>query len=101
MKTTNIIIIAISLMSLTACGWSENQKESARNSIGDGFSTGLSNTGATVDEKVKEEWVNCVVDKASEKFTFDEFTKNMQIVESIQEECANEVGLYDAITSAE
>lgn len=86
-------------MVLASCGWSENQKEAARTSIGDGFTEGLTSTGAVVDDKVKEEWVNCVIDKASEKWTFDEFCLLEAELVELQEECAEEVGLLDAVTA--
>lgn len=98
MKKFNLAILSICLILFSSCGWSENQKQAARETIGDGFSSGLEISGSTVDEKVKDDWVNCVIDKASDKYTFDEFSKGGPALEAIQEECANEVGLYDAIT---
>ena len=48
--------------------------------------------------KVKEAWVDCIIDKASEKFKFDEFSKGGENLLKLQEECAEEVGLDEAIT---
>lgn len=97
MKNT-ILIGAIACFSiLSSCGWSENQKQAARTSIGDGFTQGLESSGATVDEKVKDAWVNCIVDKAAEKWTFDEFSEAGSELEAIHEKCSEEVGLMDAI----
>ena len=87
------------ILILSSCGWSSNQTEAAKKSIDEGFETGLASTGAKVDQKVKEKWVDCVIEKGSKKWTFDEFSKAGPELEKIQEECAQEVGLYDAITA--
>lgn len=98
MKYTTLFTVIACLTILASCGWSENQKSAARTSIGDGFTKGLSSSGSTVDEKVKDAWVDCIIDKASEKMTFDEFSAGGTELKALQDECAEEVGLMDAIT---
>lgn len=93
-------ILVSGLLTVSSCGgWSSNQTEAAKKSIDEGFETGLASTGAKVDQKVKEAWVDCVIEKGSKKWTFDEFTQAGPELEKIQEECAEEIGLYDAITT--
>lgn len=100
MKLILLTLISSGLLLVSSCagGWSSNQTEAARTSIGDGFDSGLATTGAKVDPKVKEAWVDCIIDKASTKWSFDEFAKAGSELEKIQEECATEVNLEDAIT---
>lgn len=86
------------LLIVSSCGWSDNQKQAAKSTMNEGFEQGLASTGAKVDKKVKESWLDCVIEKGSKKWTFDEFSKGGPELEKIQEECAQEVGLYDAIT---
>ncbi|GAB5417994.1 MAG: hypothetical protein Crog4KO_14470 [Crocinitomicaceae bacterium] len=98
MKYLAFTLLLTGTFLFTACGWTENQREAARKSIGDGFTEGLESSGATVDPKVKEAWLDCVMEKATEKWTFDELTEAPSGLDAIQDKCAKEVGLYDAIT---
>lgn len=98
MKYLAYSLLVSSALVLVSCGWTDSQKEAARKSIGDGFSEGLENSGATVDPKVKEVWLDCVMEKATEKWTFDELAESPDGLETLQADCAKEVGLYDAIT---
>lgn len=93
---TYSLIIATALL-FTSCGWSENQKEAARKAIDEGFSQGLNGTGQTVDPKVKEAWLDCVMEKVVEQWTFDEITEKPELMDKVQHDCADEVGLYEAI----
>lgn len=99
------IVSAMTLSAfLTSCGWSDNQKDGIKISMRDGFMKGLSNSGATIDEGVREEWLDCTVEKITKRWgSFDEFKKNQTHpdVNKFQEECAQEVGLEDAITVQE
>jgi hypothetical protein len=99
MKHLTFTLLLGGTLLLASCGgWSSNQKEAARKSMGDGFSQGIEKSGATVDPKVKEAWLDCVIEKAAEKMTFDEFTKSVgPELEKLQEECAKEVNLAAAI----
>ena len=98
MKYVTYTLLFAAILFLTACGWTDNQREAARKSIGDGFTEGLESQGATVDPKVKEAWLDCVMEKATEKWTFDELTEPPAELDALQEKCAQEVGLYEAIT---
>lgn len=98
MKYLTFTLLFGGLFFITSCGWSDNQKEAARKSIDEGFESGLESSGAQVDPKVKEAWLDCVIEKASEKYSFDEFTAATDKIEKLQEECAEEVGLFDAVS---
>ncbi len=98
MKYLVFTLLISSAFLFTSCGWTDNQREAARKSIGDGFTEGLESSGATVDPKVKEAWLDCVMEKATEKYSFDELTNTPSGLDAIQDKCAKEVGLYDAIT---
>lgn len=82
----------------SSCGWTDNQRKAARKSIGDGFSEGLEASGESVDPKTKEAWLDCVMDKVTERWTFDELTEVPEGLDELQNKCAQEVGLYDAIS---
>jgi len=91
------MILVSGVFLFTACGWSANQEEATRKAIGNGFTQGLEGNGQTVAPKVKEAWLDCVMEKVTAKWTFDEVTENPSLMDDIQDECAKEVGLYDAI----
>ncbi len=98
MKHLTFTLLLGGLLIFTSCGWSDSQKQAAKTAIGDGFDNGLESTGAKVDPKVREAWLDCVIEKGSEKYSFDEFNEAGSKLNQLQEECAKEVGLYDAIT---
>lgn len=99
MKIILLTLLSSGLLLVSSCGgWSSNQKEVARTSIGDGFEKGLASNGAKVDPKVKEAWLDCVIEKSSKKWSFDDFSKGGSELEKIQEDCATEVNLEDGIT---
>ena len=91
------MILVSGVFLLTACGWSANQEEATRKAISDGFTQGLEGNGQTVAPKVKEAWLDCVMEKVTAEWTFDEVTENPNLMDDVQDECAKEVGLYDAI----
>ena len=97
MKYLVCSLLLFSALLFASCGWTENQREAARKSIGDGFSEGLESSGERVDPKVKEAWLDCVMEKVTEKWTFDELTESPEGLGEIQDECAKEIGLADAI----
>lgn len=97
MKYLTFTLVLIGALSLTACGWSENQKKAARKSIDEGFTQGFDGSGVSVDPKVKEAWLDCVMDKIIDRWTFDEITEKPKLMDGVRDECANEVGLYDAL----
>lgn len=97
MKLLTQIILISGVFLFAACGWSDNQKEATRKAIGDRFTQGLEGNGQTVSPKVKEAWLDCVMEKVTDEWTFDEVTDNPNLMDGIQDECAKDVGLYDAI----
>lgn len=97
MKYLAFTLLLSGLLLFSSCGWTDSQREAARESISDGFTEGLESSGATVDPKVKEAWLDCVMEKATAKWTFDQLKEAPDGLDAIQEKCANDVGLYDAI----
>jgi hypothetical protein len=93
---TYSLVLATSLL-LTSCGWTDNQREAARKSMSNGMTQGLEPSGTSVEPKVKEAWLDCVMEKATEKWSFDELSEGPEGLDALQDECAKEVGLYDAI----
>lgn len=98
MKYLTFTIVLATILLLTACGWSDNQRSAARKAIDQGFSEGIEGSGGKVDPAVKEAWLDCVMEKVTAKWSFDEITKNPELMDEVQNECAKEVNLYDAVT---
>jgi hypothetical protein len=94
---TYTLLLSIALL-FASCGWTDNQREAARKSIGDGFSQGLASGGMSVDPKVKDAWLDCVMEKATEKWTFDELSEAPSGLQELQDDCAKEVNLYEAMS---
>lgn len=98
MKLITTTLLLSGLFIIASCGWSGNQKKAARDTIGEGFDQGLEMNGAKVDPKVREAWLDCVIDKASEKWTFEEFQEHIGDLREIQEACAKDVNLDGAMS---
>lgn len=97
MKYLTYALLITGTLLFTACGWSEKQIQAERESIDKGFTEGLEGTGQTVDPKVKEAWLDCVMEKVVEKWSFDEITEKPELMDKVQHDCAKEVGLYEAV----
>ena len=97
MKYLTYTLLITGTLLFTACGWSDNQKEAARKAIDEGFTEGLEGTGQSIDPKVKEAWLDCVMEKVVDKWSFDEITENPELMDKVQHDCAKEVGLYEAV----
>lgn len=93
---TYTLLFSVALL-FASCGWTDNQREATRKSMSDGMSQGLESSGASVDPKVKEAWLDCVMEKVTEKWTFDEISEVPAGLQELQDDCAKEVGLYESI----
>ncbi|XOV67537.1 MAG: hypothetical protein ACFHU9_18135 [Fluviicola sp.] len=97
MKFLKCTFLVSTLLLMTACGWSDKQVQTERKALDEGFMKGIEGSGQTVDPKVKEAWLDCVMEKVVEKWSFDEVTEKPALMDKIKHDCAKEVGLYEAV----
>ncbi|MDB3907678.1 hypothetical protein OAK35_01185 [Crocinitomicaceae bacterium] len=97
MKYFTYTLLISGVLLFASCGWSDKQIETERNLLDKGFMQGIEGSGQTVDPEVKEAWLDCVMEKVVEKWSFDEVTEKPELMDEVQHDCAKEVGLYEAV----